>query len=225
MIWEWICILDEITGILDLGPRAKIDFKDTFHPQESFNSIPWRADRMARDEELETLFSPICYNEPWWVKSIKSAPEALSESQFLADRKQFLHWISKTFSLSTAQRKTLCNIYRSVEKENSPPDEEMVEGLGRMLCPATTRIRPEFRLRNQTKRTQCDKIKAKPTLRCHLKIVCSRFLLNCPRHLSRIEVPLHCSSRSSVSDELCKRPCFASCSVQPKGKMIIFRLP
>merc|ERR550532_1550289 len=105
---------------------------------------------MARDEELETLFSPVCYNEP-----------------------------------------------RSVEKENSAPDEEMVEGRGRMLRPATTRIRPEFRLRNQTKQTQCDKIKAKPTLRCHLKIVCSRILLNCPRHLSRTEVPLHCSSNSS----------------------------
>jgi len=63
------------------------------------------------------------------------------------------------------------------ERKFTAPDEEMVEGWGRVLSPATARIRPEFRfLRNQTKRTQkCDKIKAKATLRCNLKIVCSNF--------------------------------------------------
>ena len=177
---------------------------------------------MARDEELETLFSPVCYNEPWWVESSQSNQH---QKHYRLTESNLCIGFSK-LSLSAAHRKTLCNICRSVEKENSPPDEEMVEGRGRMLLPATTRIRPEFRLRNQTKRTQCDKIKAKPTLRCHLKIVCSRILLNCPRHLSRTEVPLHCTSNSSsVSDKLCKRPCFASCAVQPKGKIIIFRLP
>ena len=41
-------------------------------------------------------------------------------------------------------------------------------------------------------------IKAKPTLRCNLKIVCSRILLNCPRHLCQTEVPLHCSSSTTL---------------------------
>ena len=123
------------------------------------------------------------------------------------------------FSPSGGFQENLWNIYRSVEKENSPPDEEMVEGWGRMLRPATTRIRPEFRLRNQTKGTQCDiEIKAKPTLRCNLKIVCSRILLNCPRHLCQTKVPLHCSRSSTMSDKLCKRPCFAS-NVVPCNRM------
>jgi len=121
--------------------------------------------------------------------------------------------IGDTFQPPLLQRTMICR-----ERKFTAPDEEMLEGWGRVPSPATARIRPEFRfLRNQTKRTQkCDKIKAKPTLRCNLKIVCSKILLNCSRHLSPTEAPPHCSSRSSVSDKLCKRPCFASCcSVQP----------
>ena len=98
------------------------------------------------------------------------------------------------FSLSTAFKKTYWNIYRSVEKENSPPDEENGwTGWGRMLHPATTtRIRPVIW------NPMWYEIKAKPTLRCNLKIVCSRILLNCPRHLCQTEVPLHCSSSTTL---------------------------
>ena len=217
MIWEWICILDEITGILEDQEQRLISKKLSLRRKVSTPSLEEQIVRqeMKNWRHFSALFATTNHGELSQVNHYRS----LSSWQKTICALDFENF-------SAAGEKTLCNIYRSVEKENSPPDEEMVEGRGRMLRPATTRIRPEFRLRNQTKQTQCDKIKAKPTLRCHLKIVCSRILLNCPRHLSRTEVPLHCTSNSSsVSDKLCKRPCFASCAVQPKGKIIIFRLP
>ena len=104
---------------------------------------------------------------------------------------------------------------RSVEKENSRPD---VNGWRRgtrdnTAPPKNPRIRPQPCLRIQItpKGTQCDKIKAKPTLR-NIEIVCSRILLNCLKHLCVRRSKYLCAlQHHRVSNKLCKRPCFASC--------------
>ena len=97
----------------------------------------------------------------------RSQASIIGVSAQLTENNLCIGFTFANFSLSAAFKKTYWNIYRSVEKENSPPDEENGwTGWGRMLHPATTtRIWPEFRLRNDhTKGTQCD-MKSKPNLR------------------------------------------------------------